>query len=155
MQPEVDQSGKIEETHRDTIIAASNSTSIALRIKASTKRSLQRKFRSIGKPRLFVYRTFAACVFLLLKRFRSRVNTIVIDREYPGKEALIADMLSEMFSEKQEDAPTVTFHLIGKNSPAHERAYATFTGALAADGELSAKEILEVAMKKDRESLRT
>jgi len=54
MKYEVDQSGRIEETNRHTIIAIANKEySYAVKIDSKLKRIIQRKFQKIGKPKMF------------------------------------------------------------------------------------------------------
>jgi len=45
MKIEIDQSGKIEETNVDTVIALSNGVKFSVRIHRRTKRRLQEEFR--------------------------------------------------------------------------------------------------------------
>jgi len=63
MKIEIDQSGKIEDTSKNTIIAFSNGKFKSIFISAREKRELQKFFRRIGKPRIFVYRVFAILIF--------------------------------------------------------------------------------------------
>ena len=54
MRIEIDQSGKIENTNKNTIIAFSNNKFKSIFISAKDKREIQKFFRRIGKPRIFV-----------------------------------------------------------------------------------------------------
>ena len=63
MRIEIDQSGKIENTNKNTIIAFSNNKFKSIFISAKDKREIQKFFRRIGKPRIFVYKTFAILIF--------------------------------------------------------------------------------------------
>jgi len=67
MKIEINQSNKIEQTNKDTIIGLSNQKAFTILINRKIKRKLQEEFRKQGKPRLFVYRTFIAGVVLLIK----------------------------------------------------------------------------------------
>lgn len=123
----IDQSGKIEETQRDTIIAFSDSKTKAVRIQRRTKRKLQLLFRQIGKPRLFVLRVFCAAIFLLLKEDILKITSIVIDREYPGHEDLIRSILREFLKQSSvKQMPHIRFALLGKNHRVHIKAYSVF-----------------------------
>lgn len=53
MNIEIDQSGKIENTNKDTVIAFSDDTCGSILIKAVDKREIQKIFRDIGKSRIF------------------------------------------------------------------------------------------------------
>lgn len=63
---EIDQSEKIEYTHKNTVVAFSNGISGSIIIKSKEKRKIQEIFRKAGKPKIFVYDLFAALIFILL-----------------------------------------------------------------------------------------
>ena len=152
MRVEIDQSGRIEETNRDTVLALGNKDIFfSIRIPAKVKRQLKEIFRRQGKPRLFAIRTFAAAVVLLLRKSKLGPKIIVIDLEYPGHEQVIKDLIWESFDKEVE----IEFEPIGKNSPAHEKAYFTYTKKLKEDRLIAFQEIAKIAIKNDRESLRT
>ena len=58
MKIEIDQSGKIENTNKNTIIAFSDSKFKSIFISAKEKREIQKFFRRIGKPKIFIYKVF-------------------------------------------------------------------------------------------------
>ena len=93
MNIEIDQSGKVENTSKNTIIAFSNDIFGSIFITAKDKREIQKIFRKIGKSRIFVYRLFSILIFLLIKDHLKRIDQIIIDEEYPGKENLIKNYL--------------------------------------------------------------
>lgn len=86
MKVEIDQSVKIEQTNKGTVLAFSNEEEYAILIPGKVKRKLQELFREKGRPRLFISRTFAAGITLLLQNHLPKFQKIVIDLEYPGKE---------------------------------------------------------------------
>jgi len=138
MKIEIDQSGKIEKTEKDTILAfATNNkrTKItgSIKISARTKRRLQESFRQIGEPRKFVVNLFSCAVFLLVKNRLKNVSEINIDTEYPGKGKSIKETLAKMFFEANIEMPPIRFVLIGKKSFAHEVALRTYHKLLKAD----------------------
>jgi len=57
---QIDQSGKIEQTNKVTIVAFSNDKSGSVMLSASDKRALQEIYRKAGKPRVFPTQVFAA-----------------------------------------------------------------------------------------------
>ncbi len=124
MRIEIDQSGRIEETNRDTVIAFSNGEQFSVRIPARVKRQLLDVFRQRGRPKVFKYKVFALGVVLLLHKSKiSPKNlSLIIDHEYPGHENSIKDIIWSKFGSEVE----VDFKSIGKNSPAHEIAYYTY-----------------------------
>lgn len=131
---EIDQSGKIEETHHDTVLAFSNGKHYSVRIKAKTKREIQKLIRSIGSSRVFVIHTFSVAIYLLIKDHLNEISQIIIDPEYPGKEKWIEKILENIFIEhKVKNYPQITFKSIGRKSMAHHRAIAIFHGKVKAD----------------------
>lgn len=88
MPKQIDQSGKIEQTNKDTILCLSNDDWDAIKISAKTKRQLQEIFRRNGQNRNFVLFTFSAGLAILIDR-NSRLHHLIIDREYYGHEAVI------------------------------------------------------------------
>ena len=122
MKYQIDQSGKIEYTSHSTVVAFSNGKSGSLMIKASSKRKILFYFRDAKKPHMFVYKTFAALVYLLIERERGKSLEINIDREYWGKESLIKDYLLRIIrKQKKIDFPAsnISFCLVGKKSKCH------------------------------------
>lgn len=128
MRIEIDQSGKIENTNKPTVVAFSNAKCDAIVISSKEKKVLQKYFRQIGKPRIFTYLSFAALIYLLIKDNLANNNQIVIDTEYIGYEKFIKQKLSEIIA---ENSRIKNIHIysaqIGKKSPAHIIAYLALT----------------------------
>ena len=131
MKIEIDQSGRIEETNRDTVIGFSNDRQFSVCIPARVKRQLLEVFRRRGKPKLFKYKVFALGIVILLRRSKISPKTLslVIDKEYPGHENLIKDIIWSNFNPGIE----ISFESIGKKSKAHYVAYGVFIGKREAD----------------------
>ncbi|KKQ86638.1 MAG: hypothetical protein UT11_C0065G0006 [Berkelbacteria bacterium GW2011_GWA2_38_9] len=125
MKIEIDQSGKIEETSKLTVIAFSNHVQRSIMIKSKEKRKLQSEFRKIGKPRAFVYQTFNVMIFVLIKDYLKNIDKIIIDREYTGKETNIRFQLVSLFTKYQIkiDPKIIDFGQIGRKAKAHSVAY--------------------------------
>lgn len=124
---EVDQSVRVEELSRDTIIAVANKEfEYAARFPRRLKRQLYELFRLRGMRKKFGPWVFAAAVAQLLKKSNIKVSDVVIDIEYPGYErdilTIIKNILSDMY---------VSFTAVGKNSPAHEKAFFALKGKRA------------------------
>lgn len=117
---QIDQSGKIEQTSKDTVLCLSNGSWDTVLIKAKTKRQLQEIFRQNGQPRNYVLFTFSAALSILIER-NLNVGKIVIDKEYFGKEPIIKKLLEEI-SEEIKEKVTLEFGLVGKSSRADFRA---------------------------------
>lgn len=121
MRVEIDQSVKIEQLNRDTILGLSNGTQFIVTIPSKVKRKLQEEFRSRGKVKLFRYRLFMAGVVLLVRYARIDEGvSICLDREYAGKEQMLTSMFLEMWSRFDLDVPPFEIGEIGKRSTAHD-----------------------------------
>ncbi|HLF18836.1 MAG TPA: hypothetical protein VI749_08100 [Candidatus Omnitrophota bacterium] len=139
MPHQIDQSGKIEATSKNTILCLSNDEWIAVKIEAKAKRQLQEIFRRNGQPRNFVLFTFSAGLAILLDRTK-HISRIMVDQEYYGKEAVIKNIVLKML--KHREGPLeINFGNIGKKALAHHRAYAVATGRLKASYTVGLKEL--------------
>lgn len=123
MRIEIDQSGKIENTNRATVIAFSNNKNDILVILSKDKKAIQRYFRKQGKPKLFIYLTFIALIYVLIVSHLKNRDQIIIDREYPGYEKLITSTIRKMIENSNIREVTVSVHQIGKKSKAHDLAW--------------------------------
>lgn len=144
---QIDQSGKIEDTGDDTILAlAGGDFSYTLKITRKVKREVQQYFRKQGEPSLFVYKTFAVGVFILLNAYNARIDSVTIDREYPGHERPLSEMLNRLFVLYGVcNKLFYSFSLIGKTSVAHAAAHKVFTRRLGEDKRLECFEIKKIA----------
>lgn len=140
MRVEIDQSGKIERTNKDTVLCLSNDFWDTVIIKAKTKRYLQEFFRRRGQIRNFVLLTFCSGLAALLRR-NNNLNQIIVDREYTGKDSIIKNIVLEMLGFDRK--PEIHFALIGKSAKAHDLATKVTHKKEAAKKELSVEEILE------------
>ncbi len=145
MKYQIDQSGKIEKTNKNTVLCISNGDWDAVLIEARTKRQLQEIFRRNGQIRNFVIFTFCAGLAILIKR-NLKAGAIIIDREYYGREATIKEILLEMLEESRTDIP-IAFGQIGKHSPAHMMAKEIFRGNKKAGCVISFNELLRQTKK--------
>jgi hypothetical protein len=148
MKVEIDQSGKIEDTSKDTVLAFSNKIWAAVVIPAKVKRQMQEVFRRRGQPMIFVFRTFAAGIVLLLQNYQQQITDVRIDTEYPGHEAVVKDIVIQMLREQNIPEPNIHFGRIGKKSMAHHRAYAVALGKLEPERKVGLDDLLEIAIKK-------
>ena len=121
---EVDQSIKIEE-HGDTVLAFANSISFAIVIPDAVKQEslsvLRRKGKSTETARLML---FAAGLYFLLRDYLHRIDRVVIDVEYTGKDAAIRSFLLRYIwqSQPEFEPEQIVFELVGKDSPADRKA---------------------------------
>ena len=136
MDIEVDQSGKIEDTATDTVIAFSNKKCYSVLIPATVKRSCLERLRQKGKTGKSIYRRmFTIGLFILLKGKIRKHDFIIIDIEYTGHSRTIKEQLINLLSGvgTEIDPGSVSFQRIGKKSPAHSLAYLTHRGDVKAN----------------------
>ncbi len=133
---EIDQSGKVERTQTDTVLALADGQAYAIRIPATVKRAALARLRQKGKSATVSYlRLFAAGLYLLVAGRLSSLERMVIDTEYTGQDANIRGMLLRLVRRAEADYPAerIVFRQVGKDSPAHALALAVHRGARQAD----------------------
>jgi len=121
MRIEVDQSGKIEQTDMDTIIAFSNRHQYAVLLPKEVKRRLIGRYR---KERQIILKIFVACVYHCIKNYIHEIEFIVIDKEYEGKDDYIKSILLSFIRKEYPkfDKQLIKFSNVTKRSKAHEYA---------------------------------
>ncbi len=155
MKYEIDQSGKIEQTERDTVIACINGTEITIFLKKAEKRIIQKIFNTMDMHLLFPYLTFAALLALLIQKLQPK-NKIIIDKEYIGHEILIEEKVTLYLEQLGvQNIPVLEFGHVGKLSAAHNLAYLVAVGKKEPDLVVNSKDVMEVIIgtKKDRSRL--
>ncbi len=121
MKVEIDQSGKLEQSQTDTIMAYSNGHKGILIVKSTIKQQIIKIMRySPISQRDASMIWFAVVIFLLVKDL-SKNTTLIIDKEYPGREKIIEKTLSKLLQEYYNNrwSGSIRFQKIGKTSPAH------------------------------------
>lgn len=141
----IDQSGKIEFTSQDTVVAFSNGETKTLLIKAADKRLVQSYFRAAGKPDIFVYKTFSVLIFFLVENDLAKISRLVIDIEYPGKNDLIKNFLTGMFRKHGIDPGRIeiAFALVGRKRNCHIQGLTVHRGHVNPDATMKVKDILK------------
>lgn len=143
---EIDQSGKIEQTERQTVIACTNGTRITILLKKGEKRKLQKIFKAMDMYKFFSYLIFTALLALLIKELKPK-HKIVIDKEYVGHENLIEEKVKVYLEQLGETySPRIEFGHVGKLSAAHNLAYAVAIGKKNPNLTVDAKEIIKVIL---------
>lgn len=139
----IDQSGKVEYTGHDTVIAFSNGKKKAVLIRARDKRILQKYFREAGKGQIFTFRLFALLISLLLKD--EPFQELIIDIEYPGRSDIIKNFLLHDFSRsgRKINPEMIRFQRVGKNCEAHWHGYFCFKGNRKPELSVTSKEVLK------------
>ena len=126
---EVDQSVRVEELNRDTVIGiGSLDKECACLIPKKVKRHFREEFRRQGKTKLFAPTIFAAAIAASLRQCNIKASVIVVDKEYEGYEEHI-----EMIVKKAAPHAQIEFKQIGRKSPAHLIAYKVFKKRQAPD----------------------
>lgn len=141
---QIDQSGKIEQTERNTVIALVNRTEFAAILKKAEKRELQRVFKTLNMQRFFPTLTFSALIALILHNV-SLKNKVTIDKEYFGHEQFIEKhviVYLEFLGTKM--LPTISFGHVGKLSNAHQYAYQVAVGKKKANLVVTKEQILKI-----------
>ena len=137
---EIDQSIRVEELTKDTIVGIANKqVSFTLIIPRRAKRVLYEEFRRQGKPKKFAPYVFAVAVSEALQRAPFHSSDIVIDIEYPGYEREILQIVKQRHPEIE-----IYFTSIGKKSPAHFAAYGVYKGRKNTDQKISTTKLLKL-----------
>lgn len=150
MRIEIDQSGKVEDTSRRTVIAyaSDKGTTRSVLISARTKRRIQEELRRYGQTKLFIYKIFAVGVFTLVKGLK-KSDTAVIDLEYQGKDKIITELVVRLLKSNRQSTPTIEFKRIGNRPRVHYAAKSVFDGKKRPDVILSEAELWRQIKKTD------
>lgn len=133
MKLDVDQSIRIEQLNRDSIIGLGNSVmQYAALVPRKVKRHFMEEMRRRGQPRQFPPTLFAVSIVASLQAGKIRPAVIVVDKEYDGYTMLIEAIITYCFPEIQ-----IEFRQIGRKSPAHLIAYEVFKKRREPDAVLS------------------
>lgn len=114
--------------------------------------------RELDYPgKIFIFKIFACLIYLLfIKEKWNSGDSLFIDKEYPGHEGIIKDVLSNLFRKMFNESPIVEFGEIGKKSLAHLKAIAIFRGKARPDITVKADDVLNILYKqKNRWSARS
>ena len=147
---EVDQSVRIEELNKDTILGLANKDfKFSAILPRKVKTRLYEIFRQKGLPKKFAPRVFAASVIVLLQKAKVRPSDLVLDIEYPSYEREMITNILKFYPKMH-----VYFTSIGKNSLAHELVYFGHKGEFPVNSKLEYSEISRVLeTKKDRRTV--
>ena|SRR3989344_4781585 len=147
MSYQIDQSGKIEQTNKQTIVALANGTKKSVRISAVEKQRLIKTMVELDYPQKnYTHKIFAAMIYILLQK--SKVESVLIDTEYSGHDASIKEILIQLFQKSQKSCPEINFGYVGKHSNAHHLGISIFRNKQKADIIVGAKDILTILYDK-------
>jgi len=147
----IDQSGKVEDTATDTVLACTNGKSYTISLTTKNKRRIQESLRRRGIGKMFMIYTFASLLYLLIKKARIKSQTIFVDIEYPGHSKTIEDIISKL----NKNPIDIRWKLVGKSSLAHELAIQTKRGKKKANVKTGAEELLKLILAAGRFSSAT
>ncbi|NTU46546.1 hypothetical protein HGA88_02885 [Candidatus Roizmanbacteria bacterium] len=124
---EVDQSGKVEDTKEDSVLAMSNGKTFSVCISASIKRTCIRELRNKMPPQKMYLQMFTVGLYFLLRDYSHTLTRVHIDQEYQGKNDAIKEHLVNLLLRNGYfvDPRAIQFTLVGKHSPAHTVAWGT------------------------------
>jgi hypothetical protein len=150
MHIEIDQSGKVEDTSRPTVLAFANHIRVAVVIPAAVKKECLAVLRRRSDfPQVYILQIFTAGLVCLLRDYLFQIETITIDLEYPGHEADIKGILLNAIRRVRRDfsKQQISFRSVGKKSGAHYKAYGVFTGKEKPERILTTEDIVKVLRK--------
>ena len=142
MKVEIDQSGKVEQTRLDTVIALSNSIQYSIVLKRTDKRLLKQLFKRLGYPKIYIQIVFAALVSICIYESKHE-GSVIVDTEYPGHNKLIGKSIrSSLKKLGAKKFPVIRFGFVGKRSPSHDLAAKVSHKKLKPDRIVSLEELL-------------
>lgn len=144
MQIEVDQSPRIEETNRPSVLAFSNNISQSILISSKTKQKAFQLLKLQGRaPITAKIMLFSTVLFLLIHNYLDKISKITIDIEYPGHAPDIKLRLLYLAekSNKKLQPNQIQFQRVGKKSNAHLKAWSTYRGEQVPDQRIKFKRL--------------
>ena len=146
MQADIDQSGRIEETHRPTVIALANGVSYSVRMPAREKRRLLAELKRLRPQRSATRHhvlVFSTLVFYVIREYADVLQGVIIDQEYTGYEASIKEhILNLCYRYDIRLRCEIMFQRVGKKSPSHDLAIRVYRGKVKADRTITSQEVL-------------
>jgi len=141
---EIDQSVRIEELNRNTVIGITNGINgVSYIIPRKAKRHFNEQFRREGKPRQCAPTIFAVAIVTSLQLLKIQPSQLVIDDEYSGHERIIMALINSFYPDS-----IITIERIGRHSLAHAAAYNTHLGHIRPKAIISLKHLNKVLTNK-------
>lgn len=140
----IDQSSKIEYTNQNTVVAFSNHHHKSVLLKSKDKKQLEKFFRVASKPKLFIYKTFAVLICLLIESEIKTVSQIIIDTEYTGQNNLIKNLIYQTLKNHGHkiNRKLISFAQVGKKAKCHQIAIDTLNHKIKPTEVISLKKVL-------------
>lgn len=146
MQIEIDQSGKIEQTSFDTILALTNDIKFTIILKKRDKRLIEKEFKKNKQKRLHVQITFATLLLIIIRKSKIK-KSVLIDTEYPGYNNFIENFIE---SKLKNHCPTIKFGFVGKESKSDILASQVAHKKIKPNYIVSANEVLRICLPKKK-----
>ncbi len=143
MQIEIDQSGKIEQTSYDTVLALTNNIKFTILFKKGDKRSIEKVFRKTKQYKLHIQIVFAVLLSIIIEKSKVK-KSVLIDTEYPGYDKFIQKIIENNLKDK---CPTIKFGFVGKESKSDILASKVTHKKIKADYIVSKEEVMKLCFK--------
>lgn len=143
---QIDQSGKVEQTNINTVLALTNGKRRSIVLKKKDKRILEKIFAKMKKSKSYPYIVFAVLLAILIKLTDVKTK-VTVDREYMGHENTIRERVlyfMHILGVKHEIA--IDFGHVGKLSAAHDFAAKVGSGKVKPDKVVRLEEILKLVL---------
>ena len=145
----IDQSGKLEDTAVDTVLALSNHVKYSIKIKAVDKRRLVTRMRSLGyRAKETTIVLFAIGLFLLVKNSLPKLRSVMIDTEYSGHDRNIRLILLNLLASHAITELDISFMQIGKRNGAHLLALGVYRKRIKANRVVGYEEMVSYLPQK-------
>jgi adenosine/AMP kinase len=148
MQIEVDQSGKIEQTSLDTVIALTNGVKYTLLFKKKDKREVEKYSREIGFKKLYPIIIFANLVAMVIKNSKA-TKAVLIDTEYHGHNNFIEKIIQSRLKAK---CPKLRFGYVGKESNSDTLARKVANKKVMPNLVINSKEVIKISYGNKKKS---
>lgn len=146
---QIDQSGKVEQTNKATVVALANGHKKTVKISGSEKQKLIKIMGDLGRPhKTYIYRIFSALVYMAL--IGEPVKKFLVDTEYVGHNAEIKEALVQLFEKFGQELPEINFGFVGKKSPAHKAGINVFRKLAQPDIVVTAEGYSKVVVYKNK-----
>lgn len=145
---QIDQSGKIEQTEKNTVIGYSNGQKFTVLLSNKSKRQLQEAFRKLGLTQVYIYITFACLVYFLVRKF-SQKQDFTIDTEYTGKDKLIKENIKKLLIANKKPDHGIYFRRIGNKPKVHYVTHDVFNKEVNPNEIITIRKMVEELKKTD------
>jgi hypothetical protein len=150
---EIDQSGRIDQTDRDTVLAVANGIQYSVLFPKAEKvaclQMLRQRWSGRTPASLYVL-LFATLLYFLIREHITKLDYVTIDVELETHESRIKEHLLNLFRRRgvTVDPGKIGFGHVGKKSPAHQLAWRVYNRKAEPSRVLTADDVLAEFRKK-------